>query len=697
MVQEITTQLLVDGVWTSYDCYEAEGWSYRIGPDVESGLTPNRVELTLANADLSMDPSNVESALYGKIGQNTRARLRINAFTLCWGEASNWEPDSTVDHDPATGKGRAWVALTAEGLLRRLGRWEDPLDSPMTRQTSSYTSLTGHMPLEDVSGAVSLTNLVKGTKAGYYHNSVTLAGDPGAGGSGPCILLGSDGVFGGHFLTPSGNGYQVSFAVKLPAVPSSATYQTMLQWTDTLGRVWKWNVNNTAFQWAITDSDGTALSTTTSTFGTGADPNQWIRYRVKVTVSGSTLTYEPAWIVQDATVIYGTTQTFSSSATGRPRGWSVTASAWTDGAAYASLFCVTDTTLNLTGSYDAYASFNGYLGERAGYRFRRLMTELGFDDFVDGDEDLSAPMGRQKPGKFLDLLEECARTDGGLIYDEPQAIALRLRLNNFLINRPVALALTKGVDVAPPLRKVIGDVGTVNDLTITNWDGTSERLTRDTGRKSTLEPPDGVGRYKLPLAVSCLDGGAQMIDRGDWELAQGTLDRPRYKQVVVNMLASPTHRTAVGSMRPGDVITIDGVEPDTVYLRVISIERAGNQVEDVATLNCLPADIWLGGVYDDAIADSASTTLGVARDTTQTSWTFSTAVLGDVWSTTAEPYDAIAAGERITVTSMGAVTGTGPYTQTATVTRSVNGVVKAQSAGEEIHIYRPGRYAAGGY
>jgi hypothetical protein len=49
-------------------------------------------------------------------------------------------------------------------------------------------------------------------------------------------------------------------------------------------------------------------------------------------------------------------------------------------------------------------------------------------------------------------------------------------------------------------------------------------------------------------------------------------------------------------------------------------------------------------------------------------------------------------GERVTVTAMTAAAGTGPYTQTATVTRSVNGVVKAQLSGARVNVYNSRRW-----
>src|ERR1051325_3239259 len=72
-------EILIGDGWSQRDAYEAEGWKYKTGPSNVSGLEPNTLEVTLANDDLSLDPSNVSSPLYGKIGRNTPVRL-IDAF-----------------------------------------------------------------------------------------------------------------------------------------------------------------------------------------------------------------------------------------------------------------------------------------------------------------------------------------------------------------------------------------------------------------------------------------------------------------------------------------------------------------------------------------------------------------------------------------------------------------------------------------
>ncbi len=660
MALDLTTQLYVDGAWTTYSSREGDGWSTSIGPDPETGFEPNRLEFTLLDDDFTMDPTNAESSLHGKIGRNTPARIEIDGDTLTCGEISSYRPERTVEHSPGTGRGLSTMGITAEGVLRRLGRWEDPLESPMRRQISSYSSLIGYYPLEDPSGAANLAQVVAGLGAGTYSGSVSLGGDEGAGGSGPVVVIGTDGRLDGRILAPAGNGWQVCWVMKMAAVPGGAGYNVMFAIVDTLGRTWSWQTNDTTHRIVVTDGDGTVLETSGAvTFGTGVSITEWVRYRLKVTVSGGTVTYEPAWYMQDDATPFGFTDTFSSSSTGRPRAWRVTYNSYVDGTAYGHVFAVTDTTLNLTNGFDARYAFNGYLGERAGARFTRLMGEAGLTSWIDGTSADSAPMGRQKPARLLDLLTQCAVSDGGLLFDDPVdaagACRLTLRLYSDLINRTPALELTYGTDVSPPLIKTIDDIGVANDVTCTNYDGSAVRVEQVTGSLSTAVPPDGVGRYRRSLDVS-LHTEAAVSVRAGFELASGTLDRPRYKAIVVDLLRNPSYRATVTAMRPGDWITLSGVEPDPITLMVLQVQRAGDAVRDTATLKCIPAEPYMVGEYDDGIAryDSASTILIGSLTTSGTSVKIGTFDPADTWSTTGEPYDVTVTGERMTVTTMAA-------------------------------------------
>jgi hypothetical protein len=692
-VLNLQVQLYVDGVWTTYQAYAADGWSTQNGPDVQAGLQASKVTFSLQSPNLEMDPTNAASALYGKIGRNTRARLLIDGTVVGHGEASSWAPEATVDHVPGAGRGKSWVDVEAEGLIRRLGKWTDPIASPMTRQTLLYPTLIGFWPGEDESGSLTLFQ-ASGAAArnATIRGSVTLGGDDGAGGSGELLTLGSDARLNGEFARSAGNGYQIVFVAKLDQMPTSATYEDIFQWVDGDGRTWEWQVNNTSFQWVVTDSGGTVLESLASTFG-GATPGLgYLRYRMQVTVSGSTITYNPAWYVQDGSFITGTTGTFTGTRASRPRQWEVAGNPWTDGMAFGQLFAITDTVLDVTGG-DVLGAFNGYIGETPFWRWYRLTREEGFQTVWVGDWTKSTKsMGRQKPGVFLDLLEEAARTEAGLLYDHPSDTMVIFRLHNSLIGQTTALALTKS-DLVPTLRKIIDDSGAANDITGQNWDGTKVRVVQESGPRSVLPPPDGVGRYKGQLDVS-LRSADDFEQRVRFDLARNAVDRPRYPSLVIDLMAKPGLRAAVTALRPGDLITLSGVEPNVIPLLVMTIKRGGDGVRDTATLDCVPADVYDTGIYDSTAKryDLRSSTMNAAVAAGVGSLVLKMTD-DEAWSTTGVPYGLMIAGERVTVTAMGARTGSGPWTQTATVTRAVNGVSKTLPAGAEVHVATPGRWA----
>lgn len=690
-------QLYYDSAWNSLDAYDAEGWSVHVGPSINSGLQASRLEATLANQDLSVDPSNVESPLYGKIGRYTPAQFLIDTTTTIFsGEAASWAPEVSLGHDPVNNRGRSITNFSAEGQLRRLSKWKDPVTSPMVRQISSYgDDLTGYWPLEDGADAQTLRNVVAGGPPGAFSGNVTLSGDNGPQGAAGAAVLGSDGRISGACISATYNGYQISFTAKLDAVPGSGTYIAMFQWYDSHGRIWYWRVNNNSYEIAWYFADGTLGDSTTVL--AIVDMTQWVRYRCRVTIPViGTLQYEPAWQEQDGQV-YGTTdsQTGMGGSTGTVLRWESVANTYTEGAAFGQVMVTSDTAIELLNDHDAAQAFAGYNGESAGARFLRVLREAGFTRTVVGTSSLSAAMGPQPNTTLAGILEDIQRTEQGLIYDSPISNSITFRLHNYIINRAPALALTYGTDVAPPLRKIIDDLDATNDLTVKNADGSEVRLEDSTSINGTQPPPDGAGRVSGSLDVN-LRWASGLSQVGGWVLANSVLDKPRFQALTVDLLANPEHKTTIDGLRPGDLITVDNLLPDTVTLIAINYARSGNNVRDTVVINCLPGDLYLTGSYDDTdtLYDSSSTTLNEALDATETGVDVFSADLMDTWTSAAVGVDIITGGERMTVTavSTGSASGTG-WAQTLTVTRSVNGVVKTHDSGQEVHVYQPAIYA----
>lgn len=674
-------------VWPAADT-EPEAWTLAAVSPTTGGWTSGQVGIR----------ANLQPAFSGAVPRVvTVDNFSLSAFdgdVLATVEASSWQPERTEDHEPGAQAGRSHIDFQGEGFLRRLSLWDD-LDSPIRGYVSTLTGLVGYYPFEEPDGAQYFANLAGGTGAAGYVGEVKL-GQAGSGGSAGAFELGAGGAVRGSFATSSGNGYQIAVDAKLDALPTSSTYIAMWQWVDSIGRTWYWRVNDSSFLFEVTAADGTSIKTSAASYA-GREPTNWLRMRVKVTVSGSTVTYEPAWYVQDDPSPVGITDTFSSTVAGRPRSWAIIQNAYTDKARFEHLFATTDTTLDMLGG-DAARSFNGFLGETASSRFIRMVNQARGGYIVLGDTAQSPYMGRQPRGTLAKVLEECARTDGGLIYDDPNRLRLVFRQNNHLLNQLPVLALTKAVDIAPPLRPILDDQQAANDITVTNWDGTEARVQDTTSPRSVQPPPAGSGRLGGKLDVS-FRWGQHLEDRGNWQLRNNTIDRPRYGQVVVDLLAHPEYARTAAAMRPGDLITLDGVEPDTIPLLAVQLERTGRRFPDKLVMNCVPADLYLAGEFDDGLAryDSKTTTLAEDLTPTETIWDLFVADPADRWRPGSGGWDVIVGGERCTVTNVttGAASGDG-WAQAMTCTRSVNGVVKEHKTGAEVHIYMPARYVLRG-
>lgn len=701
MALDIVGQLFIDGAWSTRAGFsERGGWTFETGPTEETGYRSTKIGITWANDDLELDPSNVQSTLYGKIGRNTRTRLRINNLTLTQAEASQWEPETTVEHVPLgpgqpSARGTAWVGMTAEGLFRRLGKWTDTLQSPMSRYITAAPSLIGWLGMEEPAGATRLSQGVSGARRPTVTGVVSFGEDAPLGAL-SSMKLGTGGYVDMPMKTTGSAGnWTFTVAVNLAVVPVSGIGFPVFTLWDSGARTWDFNFNSSGITLNITTFGGGVVHNFIYAYGTL--PNRWTWYTITVTTSGSTVNVNIASYAQNDSVGYFIGTSFTSAFGAGKLDRMVLAQ---NSANLDALYCHA-TGQSIQSTYlqglNANQIFNAYPGERVGYRFVRLMQEQGLQPYVSGDLNKTVPMGPQRTGTLLDLLSECMITEGGLLYDEPQDIALTLRTREFLSSKTPSLALTSS-QARYPLRKIIDDSGLANLVNISNSDGSKGLASLDSGAISTQPPPNGIGLVKFDLDVNMLDADA-LDDRAGFELAKRTIDRPRYRQLKVDLFANPSLADTVTLMRPGDWISVTGIEPDPIFLRAISWTRTGDAVRDEVTFTCLPAEPMQIAVIDGAgqLLTSGSTSLNAGITSTATTIVLKTVVPQDCWAT-AGGYDITVAGELVGVPAagMGAVTGTGPFLQTITgAVRSKNGVVKAQLADAKVDVYQPVRIGLG--
>lgn len=578
--------------------------------------------------------------------------------------------------------------IVGAGILRRLSQGQSALRSPMYRQLPLW-SPSGFWPLEDGSDSTAASSAVARVPAGVC-SDVTFGADgpPGAAGAVTLNNTASSVICTIPNSPNTTNGYEFMVMFKQSAaVVADATICLF----NATGTVTQWQLVTVAGGAGVKlngfDSTGAAVVATGTAAWTTADPTAWTAIRLMTTVSGGTVNWELAWNNATNPVFAGTNGSYAGSAN-KLTGATLTGLA---GMSYSMLWLGANNLPFVTSTF--YSVESGFAGELAGNRLARLCDEEGIPLTVIGDTADTTPMGVQSPATLLDLLRECEDADQGILHERGAGLGYVTRVARYVepgSSPTMALDFASGHIAAPP-EPTDDDQRLRNQIKLRRPGGVGEVIAQD------ADSITASGAYSDDLAVNV---GADILleYHAGWRLHLGTFDDLRWPRITLNLARNPSLITTWLRIRIGSRITIAN-PPSAVAGASLDLivegwtETLTDYGWDVE-LACSPASLWRVGVYDSASspADSTTTTLGVSRDTMQTSWTFSTLDLKEVWSTTATPYDVGILGERVTVTSMGAASGSGPYTQTATVTRSVNGVAKAHSAGEAIALYTTNYY-----
>lgn len=710
--QAVSFQIFYSGSWheISSSVFVQEEISTLWGQGSEgAALRPGSIKLTLNNAAGAYDPSNPMSPLYGVAGRNTTVALLLDGSILMTAEATSWSPGQTLDFRTTPARGRATVDLEANGVLQRIGQSSAMLGSALTRFDRLYLStLTGSFPLEDGRNTTSPTSLVPGTKAsgiaGTFANAVGPGIDFGEGdgppGSDPVVKIQSGGHTGFQFTFRSTAsttaGWAVSWVMKLDApIPTTTTDFDMFEMQiNTVGGMGIFvGLDQTGLRMFASDGVNAPVFNVSNPFPT--DWTQWQLCQVTSTLSGGTTTVE----IDVFTIGSSSIGFLSGSYTGNPgrvdRAYFVQQFEW-DGSVnlcIGHVVAIEGHTDDLM-SGNRLVAFAGHTGETVGARFLRILGEEGFSATVKGTASTTQTMGAFENSTLIDFLELCETTEDGLVYDNSQALGLVLRTRRNRYNQ-TPLVLTYPGHISEPFDKIIDDLGTHNRVVVNNVTGAEATRELTTGSMSSQDPPNGVSLASQSIDVSVSNEGTALPALAAWWLNRGTLPNPRFPAVNIDLVANPSLKAPVSALTIGDLVVINGYPFDSLSLMVIGIANKIGSHSRMVTLTTVPADLFLTGVYDGTVRryDSASTTLATAKTATATSWDIKTANFGDVWSTSSI-YQWMVAGELMTVTGMTSpVLSGGFWTQTGTVIRSANGVVKTQAAGASIRVANPGRYA----
>lgn len=575
----------------------------------------------------------------------------------------------------------SWAPIQIAGTSRRLSQGAQPLRSPIYRQLIAQRP-AAYWALEDGSeSAQAGSALTRGRTAVAadvaFGNSDA---PPGASASVTLNTVAASRLTGQVTSWPlPTDGYAVMFYYRQPALVAGATHLRLFE-VLAAGRVVRWvvGVANLTMNLTGLDVDGTAV-VSTGAIVTSADPTRWQAIQLECEESGGNVNWRLVWHQVGSTTFYNVTGSYAGAA---DRVSQATAFAPVDGTLVSHLWIgddqlpFVDTTFQLVSA--------GYAGELASDRVARLCREEGIPVFLEPGP--SEPLGVQRTATLLELLRVIEAADMGILYEVGTAIGYRPRGARFHQPQRLALSMAATGDVSEAAEATDDDLRVRNEWTVS----------RDGGSDATYADADHIfaeGRYPDTATIN-IETDARLSYHAEWRVHLGTWGELRWPQITVDFTDRPALLARWLGRPFGVRFTVSGVPSQGAVGADLDLFVEGFTEEISShswrvTLNCSPARPWDIGIWNGGRKwSSSSTTTGstLPAATGSTSLTLSTAVLADLWHTASTGYRIVAAGEEMTVTAMGSPSGTGPWTQVATVTRAANGIVKAHALGEVVKV-----------
>jgi hypothetical protein len=604
-------------------------------------------------------------------------------------EVSEWPPRWDLSGQDV------WTPVHAAGILRRLGQGKTPLRSPLYREFSSpaRTHIVAYWPCEDgeratqfaAANATDAPLVITGTAApaaySGWHASAPLPTMGTATATAPLPAYTATGQTSMRFWLkpPDGGVATEQRVITLTGTGTAARWTLSLLPAGTL-RLRAWNAAGTS----LLDSGAVGANLN------GLDTSvvvQFVENGANVDWGIITNHYDPDSMYSPI-INEGALSSIASASVGQITTITVGEDRALGDTVIGHIAVADDTTAYANTSSAAV----GWAGETAQARITRLCQENGIPFLAYGWAGYSIPVGPQPMDTLLDVLEAAAEADGGILGERIDDIGLTYRARVTLYNQNPSLALEFDAAGELPggMEPTDDDQGIVNDITAKRINGSSARAVLESGPLSVQDPPDGIGRVDDAPELN-LYRDSQLADVAGWLLHTSTWDDARYPRIPVSLTAGPHLIDQVLATDAGDRLTIDNL-PAWLPPGLID-QMARGYTETLTTetwnlvYNCTPYGPYTVAVLDDATLgrlDTAGSTLTTGVSSTATSLSVTT-TSGPLWTTSDVPFDITVAGERMTVT---AITGAASP-QTATVTRSVNGIVKAQTAGAPIALFQP--------
>lgn len=586
-----------------------------------------------------------------------------------------------------------WTPVTAGGLLRRLAQGNGVVDSPMKRAVLSQPGTlapVAYWPAEDLPGSASIASAIGGTPMAIA-GTPDFASDSSFACSAAIAQWSSSGWYGAIPAYTNNGAMVCRFLMHSTSAPPDKTRICRVLCSGTIQEFTLIYDTGGALTLTGWDSQGSNLFTL-GPLAFGVD-NELLWVSMELQQVGSKVQYSMTTLQPGATSGLTSSGLLSATSVGNARQVQVNPNA-TGGTVGMGHISVQGDWVSL---FSLSQPLNAWIGEAAGDRFARLCAENGIACRIVGAPAVSGAMGAMSIDTLPNLLQACEDTDRGQVFEPRTALGLGYRTYASLCSQAPAVTIDYSLAQLTGLVPTEDDQLTRNDVTATRDNGSSfTSVLGDGSPMSVSPPPVGVGDYAYSQSVNC-QADSQLGDIAGWIRHVGTVNEERFPGVSLNLARAAVAGiyNALQDADIGDFIEIVSTPPWLppgplkMLLFGAQPEEFGGFVYAV-NWNCVPESPFETALFDDAVygrLDTSGSSLHTAIGAADTSMMVDTAAGDVLWTTRAAdfPFDVMMGGEQITVT---AVTGASSP-QAFTVTRSVNGVVKAHGAGEDIRLAFP--------
>jgi hypothetical protein len=659
---------------------------------VASGVEPAEWHASVVDAEIPASGGvGVQSATTSG-NTNIPVTLTYDDFEVRsprWaGEIAEWPVSSDVSGNYVTS------SITGTGLIRRLSQGDAPLRSAMYRahMAPSRSTPIAYWPMEDGSDATALGSaLSPGSPFRDY-------GDMSPGSS--YIFAASEplpafeaGPMRGTVLPYTSTGTIVVYllmSVPAAGIPSNEQLLALNVHGSSIAR-WLVQLETTGnLLVAALDSDGATVYSSGSTgFACNGRP---LLMRLLLTDTGPDVTVALATASVGASSVGGISDTVAGVALGYVTTVTLGARGFDLNGTVIGHVCVkTSDDFSLFESATA-----GWVGETAGARIERLCEEQDIPLVIHGDPDDTERMGPQSASSLLDLVEECAAVDGGLLAEPAGTLGLLYRTRVSLYSQAVRATVDQTAgQVLPPLEPVDDDRHIRNEVTVERDGGSTATATQTTGPLAVSDPPTGVGRYDTAVTLNLADDW-QVEDQAAWRVHLGTIDEARFPSVRASLAKTPALRDDVLAVALGDRLKVTHDVParygqGDIDGLVLGYSEVLSRFWHGFDWNLLPATGFAVGVYAEDTGDtgefvlrydSDGSTLASGVSAGGTSMSVATPS-GPLWTTNSDdfPMEVTVGGIVVTVTAISGASSPQTFT--------INPAPYALTADAEVSVVSP--------